>query len=160
MAPAGGGGEGSGALSELMHWVCIRVPRGPVGGTSVLMDAPYGRFAVLVPLGLAPGTPLLVPVPAAGAPTQIGAAHSPRRHANAELEAAREAQLQALIERYGIAAAEAAQYCDGVTPVEELVETIQTDAAALEHTDLDAEVATVDEVATPRSGGSHFCVVS
>eukprot|EP00965_Chrysotila_dentata_P097335 3216946-Pleurochrysis_carterae.AAC.1 len=29
----------------------------------VLVDTPYGRFAVLVPSGMAPGSPLLVPLP-------------------------------------------------------------------------------------------------
>ena len=33
-----------------LRWVCIRIPRG--AGKSVLMDTPFGRFAVLVPAGL------------------------------------------------------------------------------------------------------------
>ena len=157
-APHGEGGEG--ALAELVKWVCIRVPRGRTGGTSVLMDTPYGRFAVLIPLGLPPGTPLLVPVPASGAPTQIG--HAAPGMA-AERDAAKEEQLQALLER-GFAAAEAAGYCDGVTPVDELVETIRDDADTLEHTELDAcaEGDTPRVVETPRAGAgrSNICVVS
>jgi hypothetical protein len=190
----GGGGEGrEGApLSELIRWVCIRVPRGRISSRrSVLMDTPYGRFAVLIPAGLPPGAPLLVPVPASGAPAQIGSSNAPPRTREGDdtIEQARNAQLSELV-RLGFSAAEAAHYCDGVTPVEQLAELIRSDSAALEHTeaaenDMDAgeadEAAIGDEdvgrvqdeamgarVGTPRGGGgaaggggaSSFCVVS
>ena len=158
----GGGGGGNGeALNELVRWVCIRVPKGRVGGRSVLMDTPYGRFAVLIPPGLPAGTPLLVPVPAAGAPTQVG--HSSGGHSGGgsslrdpEREAAKEEQLRELLEVHGVSAAEAAQYCDGVTPVAELLEMIASDAQALEHHE---EVPSAEEGASSPKGSS-FCVVS
>ena len=93
------------------------------------MDTPYGRFAVLIPSGLSPGTPLLVPVPASGAPTQIGST-VPNDPAVRKKEEAREAQLAALVER-GFAPSEAAQYCDGTSSIEELVELMSSDEHAL-----------------------------
>ena len=52
------GGAGGGA-----RWVCIKIPPGVRAGESLLMESPYGRFAVLVPSGTAAGEPLLVPLP-------------------------------------------------------------------------------------------------
>ena len=159
-----GGDGGDGALSDLVKWVCIRVPRGGVSRQSVLMDTPYGRFAVLVPAGLPPGTPLLVPVPASGAPTQIGTPPT----ADRALEGAKEAQLRDLLRR-GFSASEAAAYCDGVSPVEELAELIRSEGVALEAADGevgeaadgDGDGVTEPLLPTPRAGGaSSFCVVS
>ena len=126
------------------------------------MDTPYGRFAVLIPPGLPAGTPLLVPVPAAGAPTQVGhssgGGHSGGGSSlrDPEREAAKEEQLRELLEVHGVSAAEAAQYCDGVTPVAELLEMIASDAQALEHHE---EVPSAEEGASSPKGSS-FCVVS
>ena len=55
-----------------------------------------------------------------------------------------------------VSAAEAAQYCDGVTPVAELLEMIASDAQALEHHE---EVPSAEEGASSPKGSS-FCVVS
>ena len=161
-AVGAGIGEGS-ALDDLVRWVCVRVPANSAPMDSVLMDTPYGRFAVLIPAGLPAGTPLLVPVPASGAPTVVGTAPAAR-----EREAAKEAQLCGLLEQYGLSAQEAAPYCDGVTPIEELAALIRSDADALERSDgaaTDADDAA--EGAMERGGGgggggggSSFCVVS
>ena len=83
----GGGGVDSNGL----RWVCIRIPEG--AGKSVLMDTPYGRFAVLVPAGLPAGSPLLVPLPAADADSA-----AERPVAVDAKEHAREAQLTELVE--------------------------------------------------------------
>lgn len=163
-------GEQGGALSELVKWVCVEVPSG--GGRrrrSVLMDTPYGRFAVLIPPGLAPGTPLLVPVPASGEPNQIGMRAASSDPVLREKEAAKEAQLAALIER-GFPPSEAAQYCDGTSSLEALVELMSSDDHALEELPTDADIdAGEDEVSGAGShrrgadrtgGGSNFCIVS
>lgn len=138
-----------------LRWVCIRIPRG--AGKSVLMDTPFGRFAVLVPAGLPPGSPLLVPLPAATDDDEVGR----KLRLSAEMDAkeqAREAQLLELMGR-GVSAQEAAQYCDGVTAVDELAALIASDAAALEA----GEEASIEE---PQAGshhargGSSFCIIS
>ena len=139
-----------------LRWVCIRIPKG--AGKSVLMDTPFGRFAVLVPAGLPPGSPLLVPLPAATDDDEVGR----KLRLSAEMDAkeqAREAQLLELMGR-GVSAQEAAQYCDGVTAVDELAALIASDAAALEA----GEEASIEEPQAPGShharGGSSFCIVS
>ena len=127
-----------------LRWVCIRIPRG--AGKSVLMDTPFGRFAVLVPAGLPPGSPLLVPLPAATDDDEVGR----KLRLSAEMDAkeqAREAQLLELMGR-GVSAQEAAQYCDGVTAVDELAALIASDAAALEA----GEEASIEE---PQAGSHH-----
>lgn len=160
----GGGGEGSAALNELVKWVCINVPAGSgMRRRSVLMDTPYGRFAVLIPSGLAPGTPLLVPVPASGAPTQIGSTVT-NDPAVRKKEEAREAQLAALVER-GFAPSEAAQYCDGTSSIEELVELMSSDEHALAQQASEDDDGLEDDAdaglvpAPSKRGGSNFCTV-
>eukprot|EP00900_Chrysochromulina_parva_P000317 jgi/Chrpa1/10286/Chrysochromulina_OHIO_Genome00002588-RA len=113
---------------------------------------------VLVPAGLPPGSPLLVPLPAATDDDEVGR----KLRLSAEMDAkeqAREAQLLELMGR-GVSAQEAAQYCDGVTAVDELAALIASDAAALEA----GEEASIEEPQAPSShharGGSSFCIVS
>ena len=97
-----------------------------------------------------------MPIPASGAPTQIGAPPTDR-----ELDEAKERQLRELLAR-GFRAAEAVGYCDGTSSVDALAELIQSDGDALAHTD----AGEVDGGAEPllrasRAGGtSSFCVVS
>ena len=99
------------------------------------------------------------PVPASGAPTQIG--QVAQSASNAERDAAKEEQLRALLE-HGFAAAEAAGYCDGVTPVDTLIATIRNDTTTLEDTELEmTDGETPRLISTPRGGGrSNICVVS
>ena len=79
--------------------------------------------------------------------------------AHAQLEAAKEAQLAQLLE-HGFSAAEVAQYCDGTTPVDELIEVIRADETALDHhEDLEAEAGGSPEAIGGR-GGSNFCIVA
>ena len=75
------------------------------------------------------------------------------------MEAAREAQLHGLMER-GFSPQEAAQYCDGVSSLEDLVELITSDADALDRDD-----AAVDSISSggridSRTGGSSMCVIA
>ena len=163
--------EADSALSELVKWVCIQVPASAgdhARRRSVLMDTPYGRFAVLIPAGLAEGVPLLVPVPASGAPTQIGTTAAPSGSSRRLLEEAKQSQLNGLLER-GFTTEEAALYCDGTSTVDALAELISSDEQhALEHTDaeLDAEAeagSDAEQVAAAARGGpkgSNFCVIS
>ena len=155
--------NGGGALSELVRWVCIRIPPRATAGETALMDTPYGRFAVLIPAGLPVGSPLLVPVPA-GATHEDNERRASLPPATA-MEAAREAQLASLMER-GFSAQEAAQYCDGTSSVDDLEALIQEDTAVLDgDADADGE-AMLDEpnaghaaTATTREGSS-FCLIS
>jgi hypothetical protein len=101
---------------------------------------------------------LLVPLPAATDDDEVGR----KLRLSAEMDAkeqAREAQLLELMGR-GVSAQEAAQYCDGVTAVDELAALIASDAAALEA----GEEASIEEPQAPGShharGGSSFCIVS
>ena len=57
-----GGDGGDGALSDLVKWVCIRVPRRRLAAVRP-HGPPYGRLPSSCPRAC-PGTPLLVPVPA------------------------------------------------------------------------------------------------
>ena len=160
--------ETDSALSELVRWVCITVPGGDQSRRrrSVLMDTPYGRFAVLIPAGLAEDVPLLVPVPASGAPTQIGTTAAPSGSSRRLLEEAKQSQLNGLLER-GFSTEEAALYCDGTSTVDQLAELISSDeqhALAHNDADFDAEADAGQEAgaAVGRGGarGSNFCVVS
>ena len=69
--------------------------------------------------------------------------------AEAEREAQREAQLASLLAQ-GFDAHEAAPYCDGVTPVEDLAWLMTSDAAALDA----AAACEVDAVAGEAGGGA------
>ena len=138
------------------RWLQIAIPPGVQPGESIMMDTSEGRFAVLVPTGLAAGAPLLVPVPAAPEPAAGAAAAlaADGRHA------ARAAQLQELMGR-GFAAHDAAPYCDGVSDVAALAELITSDAAALDAGDGDGDG---DDGRRGRRGGgggpSPVCAVS
>lgn len=123
------------------RWVCITVP---TAGEEVLMDTPHGRFAVLVPSGVAPGNPLLVPVPATDALRNV-----PKD----DTEVARERQLDALL-AHGYDATQVAPYCDGVSPTNVLLELIESDLCAL-----DSEPEAV-KVASSMAHRSNMCLVS
>ena len=75
-----------------------------------------------------------------------------------------EAQLAALVER-GFAPSEAAQYCDGTSSIEELVELMSSDEHALAQQASEDDDGLEDDAdaglvpAPSKRGGSHFCTV-
>ena len=104
------------------RWVVIKIPAGVRPGESLLMESPYGRFAVLMPSGMSAGDPLLVPVPRGGYPADSsdarpgggaaeGGAAPPITAAEAgtAAEAAAEAAEAEAAEEAAVAAAEAAE---------------------------------------------------
>mmetsp|Transcript_55576 Transcript_55576/g.92055 ORF Transcript_55576/g.92055 Transcript_55576/m.92055 type:complete len:639 (+) Transcript_55576:44-1960(+) len=149
--PSSAAPSASPASSATTRWVCITVP---AEGEQVVMDTPHGRFAVLVPSGVLPGNPLLVPLPA----TEALRAATSDATATAR-QAAREAQLKSLME-LGFEAQVAAPYCDGVSSTDALVELIAGDHAVLDAVaECGGEAGAIKTVLSTQSTQSRHCAL-
>tara|TARA_B100000795_G_scaffold229867_1_gene187085 strand:- start:728 stop:1069 length:342 start_codon:yes stop_codon:yes gene_type:complete len=113
---------------------------------------------VLVPMGVEPGAPLLVPVPIS---TEAGTVTGtpPDEHA-----LSREQQLRALMAR-GFDTHTAAPYCDGKSTAEALATLIASDAAELEEETANPRLRTPRSTSRAKASvgggsGSSACVIS